>query len=369
MPPGGPPPLPVLLGFADTMMALDRPYEAEKIYKAILSFDPKNPAALAGLRAVEIAKRPTFQLLSHYYQDNHDVELFTYGGGPTFRTPYGRVTVTAGTGTYRNNNDPTNSHNPLSLTPTIPTAADNHSLKKSTLNLILEPYFGKWDGTVLVSRVTYDGAPDRTLWDLRATYTTDLRRNYTVSHGRHDSFFQNQAQQFFAPETYFMLVDKITYQDTSVTVQHPIVGKLDLLAAYRYFSYSDGNTRDNYRVLSMYRLQGDKKRPMPVFRVGLDTILDNSKFFTLNYSSSRQFNVVSLAADYLWITKRNKLFLFASYPIAKQHFNPPASFVGLFNHQIDDRFDVYAQVVGFLPPADGVSLSFGDYVVGVNIRF
>src|SRR5207245_525378 len=170
MPAGGPPPLPVLLGFADFMLTIDRPYEAEKIYKGILAFDPKNEAALAGLREVAVAKKPTFQLLAHYYNDNHDVEMFTYGGGPTFRTPYGKITLTSGTGTYRNNNDPTNHHNPLSLTPMIPSAADNHSLQKSTVNLILEPYRGKWSGTLFVSRVIYDGAPDRTLWDLRASY-------------------------------------------------------------------------------------------------------------------------------------------------------------------------------------------------------
>jgi hypothetical protein len=141
------------------------------------------------------------------------------------------------------------------------------------------------------------------------------------------------------------------------------------MAAYRYFSYSDGNTRDNYRVTTMYRLKGDQKRPMPQFRVGLDTILDNNKFFTLNYSASRQFNVMSVAADYFMLTPRTKYGFFASYPIAKQHFNPPAAFVGFYNRKITGRFEAYAQVAGFLPPADGLSLSFGDYVMGVNMSF
>jgi len=359
----------VLLGFADFMLTIDRPYEAEKIYKGILAFDPNNAAALTGLRNVAAAKKPTFQLLAHYYNDNHDVEMFTYGAGPTFRTRYGKITFTSGTGTYRNNNDPTNHHNPLSLTPMIPIAADNFSLQKSTFNLILEPYHGKWDGTIFVSHVVYDGAPDRTLWDLRASYITDLRTSYTATHGRHDSFYQNQSEQFFAPETYFELVEKITFQDTSLTVQHPIVGKLDLTAAYRYFSYSDGNTRDNYRVLTMYRLKGDQKHPMPVFRVGLDTIMDNSKFFTLIYASSRQFNAMSAAADYVWLARRTKYGFFASYPIAKQHFDPPAAFVGFYSHKIRNDFEFYVQVAGFLAPGDRTSLNFGDYIMGLNKSF
>src|SRR5206468_3192727 len=113
----------------------------------------------------------------------------------------------------------------------------------------------------------------------------------------------------------------------------------------------------------------DQKHPMPQFRVGLDTILDNNKFFTLDYSTSRQFNVVSAAADYFMLTPRTKYGFFASYPLAKQHFNPPAAFVGFFNRKLRDNLEVYAQVAGFLPPADGLSLSFGDYVMGVHISF
>src|SRR6185369_8540080 len=105
------------LGGAEFMLILDHPYEAEKLYKLILMFDPNNPAAKAGMLAVQEAKRPTWQTLGHYYTDTHDVRLYTYGAGPTFRMRHGNLTITSGTGHYRNNNDPNNSRNPISLTP------------------------------------------------------------------------------------------------------------------------------------------------------------------------------------------------------------------------------------------------------------
>ncbi len=136
------------------MLTLDRPFEAEKIYKGILAFDPTNAAAKAGLRDVAQAKKPTVTFLGHYYRDSHDVELYTYGGGPTFRTRWGKLTFTTGTGHYRNNNNPNNSQNPLSLTPTIPSAADNDTLRKNTVNLILEPYYKQYEGSLFVSRAS-----------------------------------------------------------------------------------------------------------------------------------------------------------------------------------------------------------------------
>jgi hypothetical protein len=367
MPPGGPPPLPVLLGFADFMLTIDRPYEAEKIYKAILSFVPNNPAAQQGLRDVAFAKRPTFQFLGHYYEDTHDVELSTYGGGPTFRTRFGRITFTTGTGHYRNHNDPTNKQNPLSLTPTIPSAADNVTLQKSTYNLILEPYYKNYEGYFFVSNTTYDKAPDRILYDVHLSYVPDPRERYTITHGRHDSYYQNQAQQFFAPENYFMLVRKILYDDTSINLQHPLTNKIDFNFSYRNFKYTDGNYRNNFRTLIMYRLKGTQRHPLPIFRVGVDTILDNSKFFTLDYSSSFNFNAYSLAADYVWLSRTTKYGFFASTPVGKDHFNPPQAFVGFYNHNITKDYEIFAQVVGFKAP--GVSLNFGDYVIGVNRRF
>ena len=389
--PGGAPAMPsfpMLLGYADFLITIDRPFEAEKIYNNILKMtpDPDGPAgeqmpsamkeqitqaragATAGLKEVKFYKRPTYTALAHYYSDDRDVDLYAYGAGPTFRTPYGRITITAGTGHYRNNNNPNNTNNPQSISPDIPTAADNDTLKKNTLNLLLEPYYKKWEGSVFLSNVTYDAAPDRFLYDFKISYVPDpARKRFYASTGRHDSYFQNVNNQFYAPESYFQLVKKTLYDDYSVGAEYPLAKKIDTTFSYRYFKYSDGNRRANYRTQFLYRILPKKGRQMPIWRAGFDFIFDDSKFFTLDYTASNNFNAYSLATDYLWITRKVKYGVYASYAFSAQNFKAPNGVFGFASYQVSRNAELYfkaAQLSG-----RGNSLTFGDYVVGVNTRF
>lgn len=389
--PGGAPAMPsfpMLLGYADFLITIDRPFEAEKIYNNILAMtpDPDGPAgaqmpsavkeqitqaragATAGLKEVKFAKRPTYTALAHYYSDDRDVDLYAYGAGPTFRTPYGRITLTAGTGHYRNNNNPNNTNNPQSVSPDIPTAADNDTLKKNTLNLLLEPYYKKWEGSIFLSNVTYDAAPDRFLYDFKISYVPDpARKRFYASTGRHDSYFQNVNNQFYAPESYFQLVKKTLYDDYSVGAEYPLAKKIDTTFSYRYFKYTDGNRRANYRTQLLYRILPKTGKQMPVWRAGFDFIFDDSKFFTLDYTASNNFNAYSIATDYLWITRKVKYGVYASYAFSAQNFKAPNGVFGFASYQVSRNSELYfkaAQLSG-----RGNSLTFGDYVVGINTRF
>ena len=390
-PPAGAPAMPsfpMLLGYAGFMITIDRPFEAEKIYNNILAMtpDPDGPAgaqmppamkeqitqartaAKAGLKDAKFAERPTYTALGHGYSDDRDVNLYAYGAGPTFRTPYGRITLTAGTGHYRNNNDPNNANNPQSKSPDIPTAADNDTLKKNTINLLLEPYYKKWEGSVFLSNVTYDAAPNRFLYDFKLSYVPDpARKRFYVSTGRHDSYFQNVNNQFYAPESYFQLVKKTLYDDYSFGAEYPVAKKIDATYAYRYFKYSDGNRRANYRTQLLYRILPKKGQQMPVWRVGFDFIFDDSKFFTLDYTASNNFNAYSIATDYLWVARKLKYGAYASYAVASQNFNAPNGVFGFASYQVTRNAELYAKVAQL--SGRGNSLTFGDYVIGVNTRF
>ena len=390
-PPGGAPAMPsfpMLLGYADFLITLDRPFDAEKIYNNILKMtpDPDGPAgaqmppamkeqitqartaATAGLKEAKFYERPTYTVLGHGYSDDRDVNLYAYGAGPTFRTPYGRITITAGTGHYSNNNNPNNTNNPQSKSPDIPTAADNDTLKKNTLNLLLEPYYKKWEGSVFLSNVTYDAAPDRFLYDFKISYVPDpARKRFYASTGRHDSYFQNVNNQFYAPESYFQLVKKTLYDDYSVGAEYPLGKKFDTTFSYRYFKYSDGNRRANYRTQLLYRILPKKGRQMPIWRAGFDFIFDDSKFFTLDYTASNNFNAYSLATDYLWITRKVKYGVYASYAFSAQNFKAPNGVFGFASYQVSRNAELYAKVAQL--SGRGNSLTFGDYVVGINTRF
>ena len=59
-----------MLGGAEFMLILDRPFAAEKLFNAVLSMDPKNAHALDGLRSIKLAKRTSWTFLAHGYADN-----------------------------------------------------------------------------------------------------------------------------------------------------------------------------------------------------------------------------------------------------------------------------------------------------------
>ncbi|MDX1934982.1 MAG: hypothetical protein SFU56_20480 [Capsulimonadales bacterium] len=371
---GGPPPLPVLLGFADFLLTLERPWRAEPLYRLILMQDPNNEVAQRGLRDALNQQKIGFTSLAHSYYDSKDVQLFAYGGGPVIRTPLGKVTVTVGNGYYKNNNNPNNRRNPLSKVPTIPTAEDNFALNKQTYNVEFQPFWGKnmeHEGSAWVSWQTYDSVPDRLLYDFRYSYIPKPgREKFTFGTGRHDSFYQNQINQFLAPETFFQLQRRITFNDYYTAIEYPLAQKYDLNFTYRHFKYRDNNERNNFRTVLWYRLKPtNPMKPMPVWRVGLDGIVDQGRFFTLDYGIPRDFRSLSIATDYVMLTRDLKYVVYLSYPIAEKNFAAPAGLVAYVSKTLgrDKRFEVYGKSV--ILEARNLSVSLYDYVLGLNTRF
>lgn len=372
--PGGPPPLPVLLGYADFMLTLERPWEAEKLYRLILMQDPKNPVALKGLADAQAQKRPGFTSLGHSYYDSKDVQLFAVGGGPVLKTPQGKVTLTFGDGYFKNNNNKNNKRNPLSLSPLIPSADDNFALRRQTYNLLFEPFWGKkmeHEGSVFLSQQSWDNVPDRFLYDFRYSRVVEPgRKKFTIGVGRKDSFYQNQINQFLAPESYFQLRDKITFRDYYAGVEYPLHKRVDFTFNYRFFDYSDGNERNNFRTQVLYRIKPDSPmKPMPIWRVGLDGVIDLGRFFTLNYGIPRDFRALSVATDYTVLSNDMKYVVYLSAPIWDKNFAAPAGLVTYVSKTLgpDKRYEVYGKVI--ILEARHLSTSLYDYVLGINTRF
>ena len=136
---------------------------------------------------------------------------------------------------------------------------------------------------------------------------------------------------------------------------------------FRYFEYSDGNRRNNYRTQLMYRLKPTKGKQMPVWRVGTDFIFDDSKYFTLDYTASENFNAYSLATDYMFISRKLKYGAYASYPLFDQNFHAPYGVFGFASYQLTKDTELYLKLAELSGP--GNSLTFNDTVIGVNVRF
>lgn len=371
--PGGPPPVPVLLGIADFLLTIDRPFDAEHIYQGILHMDPKNAAALQGMRDVAWAKKPTTTVLAHGYYDTHDVELFAWGGGPTFRGPLGRITFTSGTGYYKNNNSPTNVKNPLGPISAGVTI-DDRALTKSTFNVLMEPYYKNWEGYFFLSQVEYDGAPDRFLYDLKLTYAPDpARRRYTFTAAHRDTFLQTDKNEFFAPESYYALVSGLTLDEYSVNIDTPLASRWDFSGYYANFDYSDGNHRNTYRSQILYRLLPRANRPMPTFRIGLAHTYDTMNKFSAFYFAPQNFQYLSLTTEYVNLTRKLKYGIFASFPVAFDGgtgfatHKPALTLFTFLNYQLTKNIELYVKAGGINSP--GYDLTLRDFVFGVNGRF
>lgn len=371
---GGPPPLPVLLGYADFMLTLERPWKAEQLYKLILMMDANNPVAKQGLREAKNQQRIGFASLVHSYYDSKDVQLLGYGGGPIIKTPLGKITLTVGNGYYKNNNNKNNPHNPTSLLPTFPSAADNFALKKQTYNLQFDPFWGskmQYEGSAWLSYQAYDNVPDRFLYDFKYSYIPKPgREKFTIGTGRKDSFYANQLNQFLAPETYFQLKKKILFKDYFTNIEYPLAKQWDFAFNYRFFDYSDNNQRNNFRTVFMYRiLPTSPFQPMPIWRIGLDGVIDEGRTFTFDYGIPRDFRALSVATDYAMLTRDMKYVLYLSYPVAEKNFAAPAGVVAYVSKTMgsEKRFELYGKAI--ILHARNLSTSLYDYVLGLNTRF
>ena len=173
-----------MLGGAEFMLILDRPFAAEKLFNAVLAQDPKNAHALDGLRRVKLAKRTSWTFLGHAFGNGYKTQLVTYGGGPSFYTAHGKVTFWVGDGFFG---------------APAPSTGAWTSLQKITLNGFWEPYYKNFDGYAYVNRTIYPDAPDRTLYDFKGTWNRHPgRESYSVFGGQHDSFLQDDTAQFCA---------------------------------------------------------------------------------------------------------------------------------------------------------------------------
>ncbi len=371
-PPGGKmpamPPLPVLLGIADFLIAVDRPFDAEKIYKLVLMMNPKSAVAQQGLHRAKIAESPSFTALIHTYRDTLENRLTTYGGGPTFRTIHGNITLLLGTGYFR---ETIHADKPNQTLGFLQDFINDRPLGKSTVNLILEPRFGKYEGYVFLNRTFYAGAPDRTLFNFKLTYDqVPGREHYSVGYMRNDSFIQSDQLQFFAPETFYSVESGLTEDIASIEIQHPIARKVDFQTTYQYLAYSDGNSRNLVRTQLLYRLQPNGRAQMPIFQVGLQHIYDDTNVFGVYYYTPQNQQYLDVCANYIFISRKFKYGLFGTYPVAHVRgsgdgkYDPLATLYAFTNYQISDRTELYVKLT--TAKRTGNAAAFTDFVFGVN---
>ncbi|HUR32386.1 MAG TPA: hypothetical protein VM032_01230 [Vicinamibacterales bacterium] len=363
-----------MIGGAEYMLILDRPFEAEKLFGAVLSMDPNNAYAKQGLERVKFAKRPNWTFLYHAFKFSLDASMKAYGGGPSFYTRNLKSTFWVGDGWYKNNNDPNNPDNPLGFLGYQIGTADDEALRKQTYNATFEPYYKNFDGYVYLNRTIYQKAPDRTLWYAKGTWNRQRgRENYSLFAGSHDSYYQNDLAQYFAPESWTAVQTKLISREVGASAAIPLGPKVDFSPTFSRFDYTDGNTRRVGRFSAMYRLLPGSGKQMPILRVGLSGTYDDSDTTSLFYYSPLSHKALGLTVDYVYVTGKTRYILYGNYAFTGPsgegfgRFPPPRVLYGAVNHKVTPGAELWAKFSGMNTEKSGPR--FADVVVGITARF
>ena len=364
-----------MIGGAEFMLILDKPFEAEKLFGAILSMDPNNAYAKQGLERVKVAKRPNWTFLVHPFTfPKLDQSMFTYGGGPSFYSKNLKSTFWIGDGWYKNNIDPNNPDNPLGFLGYQIGTADDAALRKQTYNVILEPYYKQFDGYFFLNRTVYQEAPDRWLFFGKATWNRQFgRESYSLSGGQHDSYFQNDLAQFFAPESWTAVQQKILSREVGAAATHPFGRFIDTSASFQYFDYTDGNNRKMVRLQGMYRILPHEGKQMPIFRAGVSYLYDDGDFAALYYYIPLNYHHVQISADYTFVAGNTRYGIYGNIPVTGEsgtgfgRFNPPYTTYMFINRKLNAKNEIWGKYAGLSIKNNGPA--FGDWVFGFNTRF
>ena len=352
-----------MLGGAEYMLILDRPFAAEKLFNAVLAMDPKNAHALDGLRRAQLAKRTSWTFLAHSFGNHYGTELETYGGGPSFYTPYGKITFWVGDGFFRSGLE---------------------TLRKVTLNGFWDTYYKNFDGYAYINRTFYPQAPDRTLYDFKGTWNKRPGREYyAIFGGQHDSFLQSDVMQFFAPESLNEVLEKILIRNIGGEAQIPLGKSIDFVPSYSRFWYTDSNHRGIAQAKLMYRVLPHDQAQMPIFRIGAVYQHDNCDFGSGIYNCPVNFHSVSVAGDFIFVTGKYRYGVFVQYPITGTsgdgqefhgvalpntgRFDPAESVYSFVNYKVRESQDVWLKFLG--AHSHGFRPSCYDIVVGTTVRF
>ena len=377
--PAASPQIGAMLGGAEFMLIMDRPFAAEKLFNAVLALDPKNAHALDGLRRVKLAKRANWTFLGHAFGNHYDTQLVTYGGGPSFYTEYGKITFWVGDGFF---------------SAAFPSNGKWTSLQKITLNGFWDTYYKNLDFYAYVNRTFYPEAPDRTLYDFKGTWNRRRGREYySVFGGAHDSFLQSDLVQFFAPESISEVKEKILIHNIGGEAQIPFGKHIDFTPYFSEFYYTacqedcaffqkfvgpqPSNARRIAQAKLMYRVLPLANHQMPIFRIGAAYLNDDCDRGSGIYNCPSNFHSISVTADYVFVSGKYRYGVFASYPVTRVsgdgefpyqgRFYPTETLFSFVNYKVTESKEIWAKFIG--AHSKGFSPRCFDIVVGTNMRF
>jgi tetratricopeptide (TPR) repeat protein len=296
----------------------NKPFDAKENYQRAVKLGPNSvnaARASVALRELRRDTRPSLELSARRYTDSNNVRLTEYGGGPTFRTRQGNFGIYARTGRYQD---------------------EGIWQTRRVYSLMASRKFGSISARLMLHRVNYFVAPDRTLYDLLFEKRSSERKRYYINFARNEIIESLGATNA-----------GITAKNVRAGVEWPLGRHFDAELAGRYYRYSDGNTRYTLSPALYYRLRPTS----PTLRVGLGYTRDNTRFLApagAFYYTPQDYSTFAILADYVKTQGRTRYGLFAAHPLSDNTgiggINRPAdTLFGFFNYDLSDALQLFVE--------------------------
>ena len=299
------------LALGETQRFAGRPFDARDTYNQVLTTDPANAAAREGLEATRRATSPSIGVSGSYYSDTNGVRLRSINAGPTFRSRAGIIGLIAERGRFE--------QGPFETT-------------RSNYGAFFSKALGATTFSLAGSRLKYDGAPERFLYDVSLLNTGGPRRRTFAGIGRRAVYESAQA-----------VVQGITATTYRVGFTAPLAPRIDLEGQAVYYDYSDDNSRISLLPSIYYRFRATN----PSLRVGLGYSYDDSRKPSNIYYAPQNFNALTALADYTRDIGRTRYGFNGSVPLTGDTgaggVNRPAdTLFGFIAHDLSPSLEVFA---------------------------
>ena len=301
---------------ADAQRFSGNSFDAKANYKKVLETQPNNAAARTGLRAARRNTAPLVTVGGGYYNDSNGVNLRSVNVGGTVPTRAGTIGVIAERGRFSQG------------------AVERN---RSALSLLLSRTFGPVQAQLILTRLKYDGAPNRTLYDLLLNNVRGPRERYYLGVAKRDIFESDAA-----------VAQGITATLYRAGFTYPLGEKFDFEGQLTRYRYSDANTRTTIRPSIFYRFRPTN----PTLRVGLAYSYDNTREQRNGppflYYTPQGYKATSILADYLVDQGNTRYGLSAAYPLTgstgTNGTNRPAkTLFGFVNYDLNEAIELFAQ--------------------------
>ncbi|WP_123580581.1 tetratricopeptide repeat protein [Abditibacterium utsteinense] len=326
------------LALADTQRFSGNSFGAQGNYNQVLGVQPNNASARTGLRAVRRETAPLVTLGGAYYNDSNGVRLRSVNVGGTYPTRAGTIGVIAERGRFSQGATERN---------------------RNALSLLLARNFGPVQARLILTRLKYDGAPNRTLYDLLLNNVRGPRERYYLGVARRDIFESDAA-----------VAQGITATLYRAGFTYPLGAKFDIEGQLTRYRYSDSNNRTSIQPSIYYRFRPTN----PSLRIGLGYFYDNTSELRNGppflYYTPQGFKATSILADYVVDQGDTRYGLFGAYPLTGATGNdginrPAKTLFGFVNRDLNDALELFAQGGTVRAPAYHSNQVSG----GVNFRY